>query len=112
METLLKLISETPGCSIVPWPFDPALRKVPVDCPSDLRELAMRAYQFHLYETPVPGGIRTQPGSFHFDPLFHLTVAEGTFVDAEQYEEPGLKGFTQCFYLGCFGAGNDQLILD
>ncbi|HUR46426.1 MAG TPA: hypothetical protein VMZ27_11170 [Candidatus Saccharimonadales bacterium] len=112
MSSLLKLVSETPDCSIVPWRWDPALRKIPPGCPADLAALAAEAYQFHLYEIPTEKGILTKPGSFNFDPSFEYTVAEGTFVDQEQYKDPATAGFTRCFTLGCFGAGNDQLILD
>ena len=112
MNPLATLISETAGCSVVPWPFDSSLRKLPEGCPADVAAFATEIYRFHLFETVVPEGVMTTAGSFDFNPTFDVTVADLTFLDPEQHTDPALIGFKRCFSLGCFGSGNDQLILD
>jgi hypothetical protein len=109
---LATLISETPGCSIAPWEFESSLRKLPEACPPDLAVFAAEVYQFHLFETVTPRGVITTKGSFHFSPMFDITVADMTFLDPQEHTNPALIGFKRCFTLGCFGSGNDQLILD
>lgn len=113
MHSLLQQITAAPDSSVGSWPFDPALRRIPEGCPRDLSEVCEEIYEFHLHEVLQPDGtLRTSRGSFHFNPDFQWTVADGVLVDASEFADPSLQWLRHCHTLGYFGMGNEQLILD
>ncbi len=112
MSSLESIIENTPECSFERWPSDPALGTMPRGVPEDIIQIATEFRKIHIYETPVGDGIRTNPGSFCLQPYFDYSVAALTLGEDEVRVEPDLKGLLDCYTLGHFGAGNEQLILD
>lgn len=100
-------------CSIVPWPYDPALRIIPEFVPPDIRRLSEEFYQFHVFEEPTNEGVMTTPGSIQFFPEFRQSVVgDIEFLDPICRDDPILMGFISCYTLAFLGMGNSQIILD
>jgi len=113
MKTIAELIDETPKCSVVPWPFDPALRLIPEFVPADIRSLSEEFYQFHIFEEPTNDGLMTTPGSIQFYPDFSQSVVgDIEFLDPIYRDDPIVMGFVSCYTLAFLGMGNSQIILD
>lgn len=111
MKSIATLISETPGCFVTPWPYDPILRAIPEFIPPDIKSLAQEFYKFHIFEEPANEGVLTTPGSIQFCPTFKLSIGD-TVIDPEDRANPNFVGFHSCYTLANLGMANDQIILD